>query len=112
MQEMGVFFLGTFPELANIQVIGYNEWYDDPFDGGETKPIFPANTALLCTTQGRYRRLYGRVDHLRAPDFTERFPYMWETPNGKKRQAQLESAPILAIFEPDTIVSATVTQGD
>jgi hypothetical protein len=112
MMEMGVFFLGTFPELANVQVVGYNEWYDDPWDGGKTKPIFPANTALLCTTQGRYRRKYGRIDHLKAPDFCERFPYVWETPNGKKRQAQMESAPIIAVEEPDTIVSATVTQGD
>jgi hypothetical protein len=111
MEEMGVFFLGRFPELANIQVIGYNEWYDDPFSGGETKPIFPTNTALLCTTQARYRRLYGRIDHLKAPDFIARFPYTWETPNGKKRQAQLESAPILTVLEPDTIVSATVTTG-
>jgi hypothetical protein len=111
MEEMGVFFLGRFPELANIQVVGYNEWYDDPFAGGETKPIFPANTALLCTTQGRYRRKYGRIDHLDAPDFCERFPYTWKTPNGKKRQAQLESAPILALEEPDTVISATVTQG-
>jgi len=111
MQDMGVFFLGRFPELANVEVVGYNEWYDDPFDGGQTKPIFPANTALLCTTQGKYRRQYGRVDHLQAPDFIERFPYIWETPNGKKRQAQLESAPILVNFEPDTVVSATVTSG-
>ncbi|MDR0475555.1 MAG: major capsid protein [Treponema sp.] len=112
MQEMGVFFLGTFPELANVKVIGYNEWYDDPFDGGKTKPIFPANTALLCTTQGKYRRQYGKINHLKAPDFCERFPYIWETPDGKKRQAQLESAPILVVFEPDTVISAAVTQGD
>jgi len=112
METMGVFFLGRFPELANVQVVGYNEWYDDPWDGGQTKPIFPANTALLCTTQGRYSRHYGRIDHLDAPDFIARFPYIWRTPNGKKRQAQLESAPILTVEEPDTIVSATVTQGD
>jgi hypothetical protein len=112
MEAMGVFFLGRFPELANVQVVGYNEWYDDPWDGGQTKPIFPANTALLCTTQGRYSRHYGRIDHLDAPDFIARFPYIWRTANGKKRQAQLESAPILTVEEPDTIVSATVTQGD
>jgi hypothetical protein len=112
MQEMGVFFLGRFPELANVEVIGYNEWYDDPFDGGKTKSLFPANTALLCTTQGACRRKYGRIDHLDAPDFCDRFPYIWKTPNGKKRQAQLESSPILALLEPDTVVSATVTHGE
>ena len=112
MQEMGVFFLGTFPELANIQIIGYNEWYDDPYDGGKTKPIFPANKAVLCSTQAKYRRQYGRVDHLDAPDFIERFAYTWRTPNGKKEQAQIESAPLLVVFEPDTIVSATVTMGE
>jgi hypothetical protein len=112
MEDMGVFFLGKFPELANLEVVGYNEFYDDPFDGGKTKSVFPTNTALLCTTKGKYKRMYGKVDHLRAPDFIERFPYIWETPNGKKRQVQLESAPILAILEPDTILSATVTQGE
>ena len=111
MEEMGVFFLGRFPELANMYVVGYNEWYDDPWDGGKTKPIFPANKALLCTSKGRYRRQYGRINHLEAPDFIARFPYLWRTPNGKKRIAQLESAPIFVPFEIDTVLCATVTHG-
>jgi hypothetical protein len=109
MAEMGVFFLGTFPELANVQVVGYNEWYDDPWDGGETKPIFPANTALLLSSNARYDRKYGKINHLEAPDFIARWPWVWKTPNGKKRFVQVESAPLLSPFEIDSIVSATVT---
>jgi|GEM_PF-3697141 len=112
MKEMGVFFLGTFPELGGIEVIGYNEWYDDPFDGGTTKPVFPTNTALLCCSNARYRRQYGRIDHKEAPDFIDKYPYTWSTENRKRTMAQLESAPIMVPFEVDTIVSATVTTGD
>jgi len=108
MQEMGVFFLGTFPELGNIQVVGYNEWYDDPWTK-ETKPVFPSNKAVLFSKNARYVRLYGRINHLEAPDFAERFPYIWSTPNGKQRHAQLESAPLMAPLEIDTVFSATVT---
>jgi hypothetical protein len=109
MAEMGVFFLGTFPELANVQVVGYNEWYDDPWDGGTTKPIFPADKALLLSSNARYDRSYGKIEHLEAPDFIARWPWTWQTPNGKKRFVQVESAPLLSPFEIDSIVSATVT---
>ena len=110
MEEMGVFWLGRFPELANMEVIGYNEWYDDPWDGGTTKPIFPANTALLLSRNARYDRQYGKINHRDAPDFIARYPYNWHTPNRKKLYLQLESAPLLSPYEIDTIVSATVTQ--
>ena len=108
MEEMGVFFLGKFPELGNIDVIGYNEWYDDPWDG-ETKPIFPADTALLLSKNARYDRQYGKINHREAPDRIARYPYTWYTDNRKKMYVQLESAPLLSPYEIDTIVSATVT---
>jgi len=110
MQEMGVFFLGEFPELGNMEVVGYNEWYDDPFTK-TTKPIFPVNTALLLSRNGRYERKYGRINHREAPDFAMRYAYQWYTPNRKKAFVQMESAPLYIPTEIDTILSATVTQG-
>jgi len=111
MEEMGVFFLGTFPELANVQVVGYNEWYDDPFDNGITKSVFPTNKALLCCANAKYTRNYGRIDHNEAPDFIDRFPYTWQTANRKRTMAQFESAPVIVPNEIDTVFCATVTQG-
>jgi len=110
MEQMGVFFLGRFPELGNMDVIGYNEWYDDPFSK-TTKPIFPVNTALLLSRNARYERKYGKINHREAPDFAMRYAYQWYTANRKKMYAQLESAPLMAPIEIDTILSATVTQG-
>jgi hypothetical protein len=106
-QDAGILYIGTFPELANVRVYVYSEWYDDPYDK-QTKPVFPVNKALLCTRNGRYRRQYGRINHRKAPDFIARFPYIFETPNGKKSQAQIESAPIFVPFDIDTFLCATV----
>jgi len=59
IRDEGAVFWGTFAG-TNIQIWSYDEWYIDPADGVE-KPMIPAKTVLLGSTQARTAMRYGGV---------------------------------------------------
>jgi hypothetical protein len=107
----GVRYYGQFDDLSGADVYGYYAKITDPYTG-ELRRIIPDNMVLLVSDQARFDRNYGVVQHKKAleayPQGLARFPYRWETPNGKTEFVQLESAPLFSPYEIDAIVAATV----
>jgi len=106
----GVTYLGDLEEAGvSLTLYSYKEWYEDPVDG-QVKPMVPADKVWLGSTRARCRRLYGAIQDLRAGGLAAvaRFPKSWEEEDPSVRWVMLQSAPLMALEQPDAFISAKV----
>ena len=99
--EPGVIYLGYFRELGcNVWI--YNGQYTDL--DNTTKPFAPAGKLLMLSSNARYDMNYAAIQNFHA-NFApvRRFPLSWIEPDGRARFLQLESAPLFAPHQIDSI---------
>ena len=66
----GVTYLGTIHELG-LDIYKYNEWYLDDWtnpDKPEDKPLVPADSLALLSTNADYSMYYGAITLIKEPD--------------------------------------------
>jgi len=98
--EPGVIYLGFFKELGcNVWI--YNGSYTDL--DGTVKPFVPAGKLLMLSTNARYDMNYGAIQNFHGFAPVARFPHTWIEPDGRARFLQLESAPLFAPHQIDSV---------
>jgi hypothetical protein len=104
----GANFLGTLNyNSLNVDLYTYDEWYVADADQIEY-PHVPVNKVFLGSTNAQNSRLYGAIKDLKALAAMPRFPKSWEEEDPSARFLMLQSAPLIALNQPDAFVSATV----
>lgn len=110
----GVTFLGTLtaPSL-NIDLYTYDEWYISDADGLEY-PMVPVNKVFLGSTNAQNTKLYGAIQDMEALEqlgsssiAVPHFPKSWVTQDPSVRWLMVQSAPLIALNQPDAFVVAT-----
>ena len=88
-----------------FELEGYDEWYLD--DNGDEQPMMPVDKILLGSTRTRNARLYGAIQDLDAgADFAvSRYPKSWTEKDPSMRFVMLQSAPLVALLQPDAFMS-------
>lgn len=106
----GVTYLGDLEEAGvSISLYIYKEWYEDPSTGLLT-PMVPADKVWLGSTRARCRKLYGAIQDIDAGGLAavRRYPKSWTVKDPSVRWVQLQSAPLMAMEQPDGFASAQV----
>jgi hypothetical protein len=110
----GVTFLGTLtaPSL-NVDLFTYDEWYVDDTSGNEVSMV-PVNKLFMGTTNAQNSKLYGAIQDM---DLVEslgasliaapRVPKSWVTKDPGVRWVMVQSAPLVALNQPDAFLVAT-----
>lgn len=101
----GVIYLGYLKEQG-VDMYLYNGMYED--GNGDTQPLMDPNKVLLGSTSAMCIRHYGMIEDFEAPGMLKRFPKSWITKNPSVLHILLQSAPLMAIHQPDAFVCATV----
>jgi len=70
--------------------------------------LIPDDRVILGSTASRFERLYGAIKDLDALVPVARFPKSWTEPDPSERFVMVQSSPLMAPLEIDTILSATV----
>ena len=103
----GATFIGTvIAPGVNVDVYSYDEWYVD--DAGAEQPMVPVDKVWLGSSNAKNLRLYGAIKDLSALAAMPRFPKSWETPDPSARFIMVQSAPLIALNQPDAFISADV----
>jgi len=102
----GVTYIGYFNELG-CDVYSYDGEYIDL--DGSAKPYAPAGTIAMLSTNARFDRNYGAIKNFHG-NFASvpRFPHSWITDDGRARFLQLESAPLYALHQVDSVAVVKV----
>lgn len=110
----GVTYLGTLtaPSL-NVDLYTYDEWYVADADGLEY-PMVPVDKLFMGSTNAQNSKLYGAIQDM---DLIEelggsiiampRVPKSWVTKDPGVRWLMTQSAPLVALNQPDAFVVAT-----
>lgn len=100
----GVTYYGYIKDVG-LDIYGYDEWYLD--DNGDEQPMMPVDKILLGSTRTRNSRLYGAIQDLDAgADFAvSRYPKSWTEKDPSMRFVMLQSAPLVALLQPDAFMS-------
>jgi len=102
----GTTYLGRIAELA-LDIYSYDEWYID--EDGTEKPMIPANTVWVGSTNTRFEMLYGAYIDLELGVFDlPRIPRSWITKDPSTRWLQVVSRPLPLPKEIDSMFVATV----
>ena len=102
----GVTYIGFFKELG-CDIYSYDGTYLDL--DNNVKPYIPDGKVILASANARFDRNYAAIQNFHAGLMpVARFPWTWIEPDGRARFLQLESAPLLAPHQIDSIVAATV----
>jgi hypothetical protein len=91
----------------NLDLYTYDEWYVADADGVEY-PHVPVDKVFLGSTNAQNTRLYGAIKDLKALAAMPRFAKSWEEEDPSARFLMLQSAPLIALNQPDAFVSAKV----
>lgn len=106
----GVVYLG-FLNDPGLDIYAYNEWFIDP-ESNELAPMIPDGQIIMGGSGTRNSRLYGAIQDLEAIEQGQveaaRFPKTWKTPDPSARWLMLQSAPLVAMLEPDAFFTAKV----
>jgi len=102
----GVTYIGTVQKLG-LDIYQYNEWYLDDWTNPnvpEQKPIVPASTLALLSTEADYSIYYGAVTILNENGaFTtvegDRVPQTWVEHRPDRRFLQINSKPLTVPHE-------------
>ena len=102
----GVKYYG-FDRESGLDLYGYTEKYYD--EGTSTfKPLIDDKKVIVCSTQARFTRHYGAIQNIEADFIGPRWPDNWVTKDPSVHWVSLESAPLVALHQPDAVVCATV----
>lgn len=110
----GATFIGTLtgPSL-NLDLYSYDEWYVDDSDQTE-KPMVPVDKLFIGSTAAQNTRLYGAIQDMNAVESmgaamiaVPRYPKSWVTEDPGVRWLMVQSAPLMALNQPDAFVVAT-----
>lgn len=108
----GVSYVGRInaPSLS-IDVWTYDEWFIDDTTGVETSMV-PAKKVWMGSRNARNKTLYAVIQDMEAIEegsaAVKRFPKSWVPKNPSARHLMVQSAPLVALLQPDAFVSATV----
>lgn len=104
----GVTYCGTFRDSGVfLDIYTYNSYYVD--DQGNDQPFVKVDKVLLGSSRAQNKRLYGAIQDLKAGNIkTRRFFKSWETEDPSVRWILGQSAPLVAMLQPDAFLSATV----
>jgi hypothetical protein len=108
----GVSFVGTLnaPGLT-VDIWTYEEWYLDEDTAVET-PMVPVKKVWMGSSAAKNKSLYAVIQDMEAIEegsaAVKRFPKSWVPKNPSARHLMVQSAPLVALLQPDAFVSATV----
>jgi hypothetical protein len=108
----GVSYVGRInaPNLS-INIYTYEEWYVDETSGNETAMV-PAKKVWMGSPRTANSRLFAVIQDMEAIEggqaAVSRFPKSWVTKDPSVRWLMVQSAPLVALLQPDAFVSATV----
>lgn len=108
----GVSYVGRIkaPNLT-VDVWTYEEWYVDEATGNE-EPMVPAKKVWMGSPNTANCRCHAVIQDVEAIEEGQaavtRFPKSWVTKNPGVRWLQVQSAPLVALQQPDAFVSAQV----
>ncbi len=108
----GVSYVGRLkaPGLT-VDIWTYEEWYIDE-DTGTESPMVPAKKVWMGSANTANRTLYAVIQDMEAIEegsaAVSRFPKSWVPKNPSARHLMVQSAPLVALLQPDAFVSAQV----
>ena len=102
--KAGVQYKGA---LGNFQIWVYTGSYIDPADGA-TKKYMPDNTLVLAGRRVEGVRHFGAIMDVDVLVSRERYAQSWVERNPSRRMLQLESAPLLVPYRPNSSKKVTV----
>lgn len=108
----GVSYLGQLraPSLF-IDVYTYDEWFIDE-DTDTEGPMVPVKKAWMCSTRCSCKTLYAVIQDMEAIEggqaAVSRFPKSWIPQNPSVRHVMVQSAPLVAMLQPDAFASIQV----
>lgn len=102
--KAGVQYKGS---LGNFQIWVYTGSYIDPADG-LTKKYMPDNTVVLAGRRVEGVRHFGAIMDVDVLVARERYAQSWVERNPSRRMLQLESAPLLVPYRPNSSKKITV----
>lgn len=112
MLPNGVSYVGRVkaPGLT-VDVWTYEDWYVDE-DTGNEEPMVPAKKVWMGSPNTANARLYAVIQDLEAiaegQAAVQRFPKAWIPKNPSAQHLMVQSAPLVAMLQPDAFVSAQV----
>jgi hypothetical protein len=107
MLPQGVVYLGYLTDIGCDAYL-YDAWVDT---GNGPTPLMHPDKVIVASSRGMNIRHYGLIEDLEADAALRRFPKSWTTKDPSALHVLLQSAPLMAIHQPDAIVCATVTAG-
>lgn len=102
----GVIYYG-YDRESGLDLWGYNEqWYDEA--NTTFTPLIDAKKVVVLARGMRFTRHYGAIQNVKVDFMGPRFPSSWITEDPSALWVMLESAPLVALHQPDAVVCATV----
>lgn len=103
----GVTYYGYIKEVG-LDLYGYDEWYID--DAGDEQPMLPKDKIIIGSSRSRNAKLYGMIQDLAAGAgfAVPRFPKSWVKEDPSVRFVMLQSAPLVALLQPDSTMCCKV----
>jgi hypothetical protein len=108
----GVSYVGTvnLPGLA-VDIWAYLEWFEDDTTGTEG-PAVPAKKLFMGSKRAQNTQLHAAIQDLEAIESglvaAARYPKSWVTKDPSVRWLMMQSAPLMALNQPDAFVTAQV----
>lgn len=109
----GVSYVGrmSLPGLF-VDVYSYEAWYIDETSGNEVSMV-PAKKVWMGSPRTANSKLHAVIQDVEAIEggaaaAVTRFPKSWVTQDPSARWLMVQSAPLIAMLQPDAFVSATV----
>lgn len=104
----GVSYIGRLAGL-NLDLWSYDEWYVDDSTGVEEEMV-PAKKIFMGSRGTRNSKLYGAIQDLDvgANAAVPRFPKSWTEKDPSVRFLMVQSAPLVAMLQPDAFLTAQV----
>lgn len=112
MLPNGVAYIGHISApMLDVDLYTYEEWYLDETTGLEVAMV-PTNKVWMGSPQTANRTLYAVIQDMEAIEegsaAVKRFPKSWVPKNPSARHLMVQSAPLVALLQPDAFVSASV----
>lgn len=98
--------LSYFGYLHGLEFWEVNEQFDD---GSGAEPFIGISDILIGSTQAQCVRHFGLIKDLSGLYAAPYFAKQWENPDPSGLALMVQSAPLMAVHQPDAFVKATVT---
>jgi hypothetical protein len=102
----GAVYCGYLQSMQ-LDVYTYDEYYLN--DSSVLTPMMPINKVWMGSTRARMVRHYGMIRDMAALYAVPRFPKSWTVEDPSARFVMVQSAPLLAMHQPDAFISAVAT---